>query len=57
MKSNKELSWAMFYGMNTYKSIATMQKIFAHMMKNEIRYVTGENLLNEMMKYINLQRY
>jgi len=51
MKSNKELAWAIFYGMNTYKSIAAMNKIFILMMKNEIRYVTGENLLSEMMKY------
>ena len=51
MKSNKELAWAIFYGMNTYKSIAAMNKILILMMKNEIRYVTGENLLSEMMKY------
>ena len=51
MKSNKELAWAIFYGMNPYKSIAAMKKIFVLIMKNEIRYVTGENLLSEMMKY------
>ena len=51
MKSNKELAWAISYGMNTYKSIAAMNKIFVLMMKNEIMFVTGENLLSEMMKY------
>ena len=51
MKSDKGLSRAMFYGMDTYKSIASMQKIFVLWMKDEIRYVTGKNLLAEMMKY------
>ena len=37
MKLNKELAWAVF-GINTQKSIAA-------------RFVTGENLLSEMMKY------
>jgi hypothetical protein len=50
MKLNKGLAWAVF-GINTSKSIAAMTKIFVLMMKNEIRFVTGENLLSEMMKY------
>jgi hypothetical protein len=50
MKLNKELAWA-FFGINTSKSIAAMTKIFVLMMKNEIRFVTSENLLSEMMKY------
>jgi hypothetical protein len=40
----------MFYGMDTYNSIASMQKIFVLWMKDEMRLVTGENLLSEMMK-------
>jgi len=28
-----------------------MQKIFVLWMKDEFRFVTGENLVNEMMKY------
>jgi hypothetical protein len=51
MKSDKGLARALFYGMDTYKSIAAMQKIFILRMKDEIRHVTGENLLSEMMKY------
>jgi hypothetical protein len=51
MKSDEVLARAIFYGMDTYKSIASMQKIFILWMKNEIRYVTGKNLLTEMMKY------
>jgi len=51
MKSDKGLAMAMFYGMDTYRSIAAMQKIFVLWMKDEIRHVTGENLLSEMMKY------
>jgi hypothetical protein len=37
--------------MDTYKSITSMQKIFVLWMKDEMRLVTGENLLSEMMKY------
>lgn len=51
MRSDKGLARAMLVGMDTYKSIAAMQKIFVLWMKDEIRYVTGENLLREMMKY------
>ena len=51
MKSDKGLARAMFYGMDTYRSIAAIQKIFVLWMKDEIRYVTSENLLREMMKY------
>jgi hypothetical protein len=51
MKSDKGLAKAMFYGMDTFKSIASMQKIFILWMKDEIKYVTGENLLREMMKF------
>ena len=50
MKSDNGLAQAMFYEMDTYKSIATLQKIFVLWMKDEIRLVTGENLLSEMMK-------
>ena len=50
MKSDKGLARAMF-GMDTYKSITAIQKIFVLWMKDEIRYVTSENLLREMMKY------
>lgn len=51
MKSDKGLAKAMFYGMDSYKSIATMQKIFVLWMKDRIMFVIGENLLREMMKY------
>jgi len=51
MKLDNGLAEATFYGMKTYKSIATMEKIFVLWMKNGIRFVTSENLLNEMMKY------
>jgi len=51
MKSDKGLARAMFYGMDTYRSVAAIQKIFVLWMKDEIRYVTSENLLREMMKY------
>lgn len=51
MESDRGLAMAMFYGMDTYKSITAMQKLFVLWMKDEIRYVTGENLLSEMMKY------
>jgi len=51
MKLDNGLAEAMFYGMKTYKSIATMEKIFVLWMKDGIRFVTSENLLNEMMKY------
>jgi hypothetical protein len=50
MKSDNALAKAMFYGMDTYNSIASMQKIFVLWMKDEMRLVTGENLLSEMMK-------
>jgi len=50
MKSDNGLANAMFYGMFTYKSITSTQKIFALWMKDEIKSVTGENLLSEMMK-------
>ena len=50
MKSDTGLARAMIYGMDTYKSVAAMQKIFVLWMKDEIRLVTGENLLSEMMK-------
>jgi hypothetical protein len=51
MKSDNGLAKAMFYGMDTYKSITSLQKIFVLWMKDEMRLVTGENLLSEMMKY------
>jgi hypothetical protein len=51
MKSDKGLAEAMFYGMDTHKSITSMQKIFALWMKEEIKSVTGENLLREMMRF------
>jgi len=51
MKSDKGLARAMFYGMDNCISIAAMQKIFVLWMKDEIRHVTGDNLLREMMKY------
>jgi len=51
MKSDNGLAKAMFYGMDTYKSITSTQKIFALWMKDEIKSVTGENLLREMMKF------
>jgi hypothetical protein len=51
MKSDKGLAMAMFYGMDSYKSIASMQKIFVLWMKDGIRFVTNENLLREMMTY------
>jgi len=37
--------------MDTYKSVAAMQKIFVLCMKDEMRHATDENLLSEMMKY------
>ncbi len=51
MKSDKGLAMAMFYGMDSYKSIAAVQKIFVLWMKDGIRFVTNENLLREMMTY------
>lgn len=51
MKSDTGLARAIFYGMDAYQSIASMQKIFVLRMKDENKYVTGENLINEMMKY------
>jgi hypothetical protein len=50
MKSDKRLAQAIFCEMDTYKSIAALQKIFVLWMKDEMRLVTGENLLSEMMK-------
>jgi hypothetical protein len=44
MKLDNGLAEAMFYGMKTYKSIATMEKIFVLWMKDGIRFVTSENL-------------
>jgi hypothetical protein len=38
----------MFYGMDSYKSIAAMQKIFVLWMKDRISFVTVENLLREI---------
>jgi hypothetical protein len=51
MKSDKGTALAMVYGMDTHKSIAAMQKLYALWMKDEIISITGEHLLNEMMKY------
>jgi hypothetical protein len=51
MKSDTGLAKAIFYRMDTYKSIAAMQKIFVLWMKDEMRPATDENLLSEMMKY------
>ena len=51
MRSDDGLAKAMFHGMDTFKSIASMQKIFILWMKDEIKHATGENLLREMMKY------
>jgi len=51
MKSDKGLAMAMVYGMDTNKSKPAMEKIYVLWMKDELRLVTGENLLSEMMKY------
>ena len=51
MKSDDGLAKAMLYGMESFKSIPGMQKIFILWTKDEIKPATGENLLREMMKY------
>jgi len=52
MNSCKGLAGAMLQEQSdTYNSIYSMQKIFVLWMKDGFRFVTGENLLNEMMKY------
>lgn len=51
MKSDKGLAKAMFYGKDTYKSIASTQKLFVLWLKDEIKSATDENLLKEMMRF------
>jgi len=51
MKSDNGLAIAMFNGMDTYKSITSPQKMFVLWLKDEMKSVTDENLLKEMMKF------
>jgi hypothetical protein len=52
MNSYNGLAGAMFHEQpDNYNSINSMQKIFILWLKHEFRVVTGEDLLNEMMKY------
>ena len=52
MNSCKGLAGAMLSEqLYIHNSIYSMQKIFVLWMKDEFRFVTGENLVNEMMRY------